>query len=187
MLAFDGRKEVSPTFLHPMSTMNPSRLEALKQEIEAAFAGVPYPGDEHIAYSNIDFDGSRVAAAFKGKHWKELTPDELHWNEMNFLSPAGLHFYLPAYLLASLEDYNGTLNEDIRPLSVYGLTLNDEDTPRNRRIRESQLKEFAAFSPAQKRAIRAFLEYARDEWTDEFPGGDEPKQALERYWSRDWP
>jgi hypothetical protein len=184
MLAFDGRKEVSPALLH---TMNPSRLEALKQEIEAAFTGVLYPGDDRIAYSNIDFDGSRLAAAFKGRHWKELTPDEMHWNEMIFLSREGFHYYLPAYLLASLEDYNGTLNEDIRPLTVYGLTLSAEDTPLHRRLRESRLKDFEVFTPAQKRAIRSFLEYARDEWTDEFPGGDEPKQALERYWDRDWP
>jgi hypothetical protein len=167
--------------------MNSSRLEALKQEIEAAFADVPYPGDEHIAYSNIDFDGSRLAAAFKGKHWKELTPDEMHWNEMAFLSREGLHYYLPAYLLASLEDHDGTLNEDIRPLTIYGLILSP-DTSRKHHLRASQLKEFEVFTPAQKRAIRSFLEYARDAWTDEFPDGDwnSPKQALESYWGQDW-
>jgi hypothetical protein len=166
--------------------MNPPRLEALKQEIEAAFANVPYPGDDRIAYSNIDFDGSRLAAAFKGKHWKELTPHDLHWNEMTFLSREGLQYYLPTYLLASLEGYDGTLYEDIRPLTVHELTLLDEDTPRNRRLRESHLKDFEVFTPPRKRAIRSFLEYARDEWTEEFPGGDTPKQALERYWGQEW-
>jgi uncharacterized protein DUF6714 len=166
--------------------MNSPRIETLKQEIEAAFTDVPYPGDDRIAYSNIDFDGSRLAAAFKGKHWKELTPHDLHWNEMTFLSREGFQYYLPAYLFASLEGNNGTLYEDIRPLTVYGLRLIDEDTPQNRRLRESQLKEFEVFTPAQKRAIRAFLEYARDEWTDEFPDGDAPKQALDHYWGQDW-
>lgn len=164
-----------------------SRLEALKREIEAAFADVPYPGDEHIAYSNIDADGSKLAAAFKGKPWKELTAHDLHWHEMAFLSREGLHYYLPAYLLASLEDHSGTLFEDIRPFTVYGLTLMDEDSPRSRRLRESQSKEFEIFTSAQKRAIRSFLEYARDAWADEFTAEDSPKKALDRYWGQDWP
>lgn len=166
--------------------MEQSRQRALQQEIEAAFADVSYPGDDRIAYSNIDWDGAQLAATFKGKHWKELTPHDLHWHEMTFLSREGLQFYLPAYLLASLEGYDGTLYEDIRPFTVYGLTLVDENTPQGHILRESQLKDFSIFTPVQKRAIRSFLEYARDEWTDDFVGGDSPRKALELYWGQDW-
>ncbi len=166
--------------------MKESRHLELRQQIESAFAEVLHPGDDRIAYSNIDQDGASLAAAFRGKHWKELKPHELHHHEMTFLSREGLQFYLPAYLLASMEGYDGTLYEDIRPFTVYGLTLPDEDTPRNRNLRESRLRDFESFTPAQKQAIRSFLEYARDEWTDDFPGGESPSKALERYWGRDW-
>jgi hypothetical protein len=166
--------------------MNPSRPQLLRQEIETAFATVPYPGDARIAYSNIDWDGAQLAAAFKGKHWKELTPHDMHWHEMTFLSHEGLQFYLPAYMLASLEGYDDTLYEDIRPFTVYGLMLADGDTPQDREVRQLQLNNFSIFTPAQKRAIRSFLEYARDEWTDDFVGGDSPRKALELYWGQDW-
>ncbi|MFY0529300.1 DUF6714 family protein [Archangium gephyra] len=166
--------------------MKDPRLLALRQQIESAFAEVLYPGDDRIAYSNIDQDGASLAATFRGKHWKELTPHELHHHEMTFLSREGLQFYLPAYLLASMEGYDGTLYEDIRPFTVYGLTLPDEDTPRNRHLRESRLRDFELFTPAQKRVIRSFLEYARNAWTNDLPGGESPGKALERYWGRDW-
>ncbi|HYO71913.1 MAG TPA: DUF6714 family protein [Archangium sp.] len=166
--------------------MNDPKHLALWRQIESAFAEVIYPGDDRIAYSNVDRDGASLAAAFRGKHWKELTPHELHHHEMTFLSREGLQFYLPAYLLASMEGYDGTLYEDIRPFTVYGLTLPDEDTPRNRQLRESRLRDFEIFTPAQKRVIRSFLEHARDEWTNDFPGGESPSKALERYWDQDW-
>jgi len=168
--------------------MHPA-AEQVQRQIEEAYALVPYPGDEGIAYSRDAWECPELEADFRGRHWRSVPRETLRARSayLSLFSTLGLHFYLPAYLLASLEDYDGTLNEDIRPLTIYGLTLSAEDTPLHRRLHESQLKDFAVFTPAQKRAIRAFLEYARDEWTDEFPGGDEPKQALERYWGRDWP
>jgi hypothetical protein len=154
--------------------MDSTRLEALRRQIEESFAGVPYPGDERIGYSPDDWEASLLAADFRGKSWKQLTPEELQVHGWSFLGPEGLQYYFPAYLLAALEDHGNIL-----PMTVHGLILADE--PELRRYR---LERFDVFTPAQKRAIRAFLEYARDELRDVV--GDSAREALGRYWGRDW-
>ncbi len=87
----------------PLSTRNPSKLQALKQEIATAFSDVPYPGNDGIVDGDNPYDLERadLTKAFNGKHWIELTPRELRQNEIAFLSRKGLQFYL-ARLLARL-------------------------------------------------------------------------------------
>jgi len=54
------------------------------QQIEAAFADTPYPGD-----ANIGWDG--IEDALRGKHWRELSVDVLFQErgELSFLTAAG--------------------------------------------------------------------------------------------------
>jgi hypothetical protein len=172
----------------PLSNRNPARLQALKQEIATAFAYVPYPGDDAIVdgHNPYDLESAALAKSFKGKHWKQLTPLELRNNELAFLSPRALPFYLPAYLLGSLHDYGGTTYGGILEHTVFSLMLTDGDTAEERRSRQQDMERFEAFTPAQKRAIRSFLEYVRDELPDEFYHGEEPRKALELYWGREW-
>lgn len=172
----------------PLSPRNPARLQALKQEIATAFADVPYPGDDAIVdgHNPYDLESETLAKAFRGKHWKQLTPLELRNNELVFLSPKALPFYLPAYLLGSLNDYGDTTYGSILEHTVFSLMLTDGDTAEERMSRQREQKRFAALTPAQKRAIRSFLEYARDELPDEFYHGEEPRKALELYWGQEW-
>ena len=124
--------------------------------------------------------------AFRGKHWKQLTPRELRHNEIAFLSRKALQFYLPAYLIGSLYDYGDTPYADILHSTVFALALADGDTARDHMLRQHELEMFSVFTPTQKRAVRSFLEYVRDEMPDEFYQGEVPRKALESYWSRDW-
>jgi len=169
----------------PLSTRNPARLRALKQEIATAFADVPYPGDDGLVDGNnpYDLEAAALAAAFKGKHWKQLTPQELRYHELAFFSREALHFYLPAYLMGSLYDYGETTYSNIIQSTVFSLMVEDGDTPLDQKLRQRDLKRFAVFTPAQKRAIRSFLEYVRDELPEE---GDESRKALALYWGQDW-
>jgi hypothetical protein len=168
----------------PLSTRNPARLQALKQEIASAFVGVPYPGDDALVdgVNPYDQESAALVAAFKGKHWKQLTPRELRYNDLAFLSREALQFYLPAYLIGSLYDYGETTYGDILPSTLLSLTLTDGTTAEGQLLRQRDLKRFAVFTPAQKRAIRAFLEYVRNELPEQ---GDEPRKAIELYWGGD--
>jgi hypothetical protein len=81
--------------------------------IEAAFADVPYPGDEQVRggddHTEEDLDtGGLIGRSFRGRHWRDIAPDVLHRNallgSLVFMRPAVVHFYLPAFLIASLHD-----------------------------------------------------------------------------------
>jgi len=154
--------------------MNSMKLQSLKRQIQESFSGVAYPGDERIGYDSDDWEASQLASNFRGKGWEELTPEELQLHSWSFLSPEGLRYYFPAYLFAALEDYG-----DILPMTVHGLALTDEPE-----LRPYRLERFDAFTSVQKCAIRAFLEYARDELWNVV--GESAREALEEYWGQDW-
>lgn len=159
--------------------MPSSRREALLRQIETAFADTPHPGDDHIGYDSDDWESAELTRAFKGRHWRDLSPAELQYHSSSFLSSEGFRYYLPAYLLAALEDHG-----NLMPHTVYGLTPPEASSPEEQRLRAWQLERFEGLSPAQKRAVRAFLEYARDEASHYFSQGQDPRLALERYWER---
>lgn len=156
-----------------------ARTEAIRRRVEAAFADAPYPGDDHIGYDPGDWESAELSRAFKGRHWRELSPAELQYHGSSFLSSEGFRYYLPAYLLAALEDHG-----NLMPHTVYGLTLPGGSSPEEQRLRAWQLERFDGLIPSQKRAVRAFLEYARDEASHYFSQGQEPRLALARYWGQ---
>lgn len=159
--------------------MSSARREAIRRQIEAAFADAPHPGDDRIGYDPEDWESAELSRAFKGRHWRELSPAELQYHGSSFLSSEGFRYYLPAYLLAALEDHG-----NLMPHTVYGLTPPEGSSPEEQRLRDWQLERFEGLTPAQKRAVRVFLEYARDEASHYFSQGQEPRLALERYWGR---
>lgn len=77
------------------------------QQIQLAFEENEYPGDQFLQGS---FDGEEPFEAvkpFRGKEqWQSLAPDYLdrHADALSFFSEAGLRFFLPAYLIADLND-----------------------------------------------------------------------------------
>jgi hypothetical protein len=159
--------------------MPTSRIDVVRQQVRAAFADAIHPGDDRIAYDPDDWESAELAQAFRGKHWSELSHEELQYHSPSFLSSEGFRYYLPAYLLAALDDYGNRM-----PMIVYGLTPHDESSPEERELRDWQLERFEGLTTAQKRAVRAFLEYARDEASHYFSQGESPRIALERYWGR---
>ncbi len=154
-----------------------STREQLKQQVEAAFATVPYPGDERIAYAPKAWECEELNADFRGRHWRDIPRDVLrqHSADLALLSIDGFHFYLPTYLLAALDDF-----WDVREFVLSHLTL-----PEASEQRESALKKFERLTPTQKNAVRACLESFRDEAPGEVTRAH-VATALERYWGQDW-
>src|SRR4051812_10652627 len=96
----------------------------VKQQIEEAFAGAPYPGDDQIAFDPKAWDGPEINRDFRGLHWRDVPRKLLRyrWDDLPLFSPAGLLFYLPAYLVAAFDDL------DIRDglLSHFSVAADDE-------------------------------------------------------------
>lgn len=158
-----------------------SRREQLKQQVEEAFASVPYPGDERIAYAPDAWECEELNADFRGLHWKSVPRDVLrrHSDDLALFSIDGFLFFLPAYLLAALDDF-----WDVRGFVLSHLTP-PEESEGGSEAWTSSLRRFEHLTPAQKHAVRACLEYFRDEAPGDVSRAH-VSQALARYWGRDW-
>jgi hypothetical protein len=143
--------------------------QRLIERIERAFAHLPYPGDNRIvahsypglADDNISEEG-RIAAVFRGKHWKDLTLGDLarYSATLSFLSPEAYRFYLPAYLLALIRlspeemervpqagDLEGSLLYSLQPAA---------DTEGLWNFIHQKID---SLTPDQKSAVQAFLHW----------------------------
>jgi hypothetical protein len=77
------------------------------EKIFAAFRANEYPGDHFLQGSWEGSEPFEEIEPFKGKQkWKEIEPDFLdrHAAALSFFSEAGLRFFLPAFLVADLQD-----------------------------------------------------------------------------------
>lgn len=153
-----------------------SELERLKQQIEQAFADVPYPGDENIGADPYDWECAELNQHLRGKHWREIPRDLLqyHQHDLPSFSPAGLQYYLPAYLLAALDNF-----VDVPDFTVYHVNPEVGD------LHDYWAKRFEGMTAAQKNAIRSWLEYLRDEMSRTIDL-KHVNAALNNYWGRDW-
>ena len=146
-----------------------------------------YPGAEQIVndLGGGDLERKQIREEFsRYEDWRDV-PRELLQREQDALpmfEPQGFRFYLPAYMLFSVEDYEGA---DIIPECIVGLlTLPDEGTEFYEFIRE----RLVLFSEEERKAILHFLEYLElshaEDFTDICVGGwctNTPKRAIESW------
>lgn len=123
----------------------------VRAQIEAAFAGVPAPGDESLCDGSLqDDDYEDVFRDFAGKHWRDLVPARKPppgranplLKNMFFCSVAAWHFFLPAYLIADLMRGQTDIN-----------FLGPDQS-------EWLPSRFSRLNAAQCAALAAFLDYA---------------------------
>jgi hypothetical protein len=148
----------------------------VREKVATAFDVGSYPGDDHLV-RGVDRESLEVAAAFRGKEWQHLGTSFVRENKeaLPLLSEDAFRYYIPAYLVACLDDRSGI---DVAWDSVIFL-LTPGKTPDAWFLARAR-----GFSPSQVEAIVCFLEfqYASEKIAWE---GDEPPQEFERalrYW-----
>lgn len=164
--------------------------DAIKERIVRAFADVEAPPCWCLADSVEGHEPALLAEEFQGKaDWRTLDPAFLdsapggYGSALSFFSDEAFRFYLPAYLLASLDD------KLQRADPTFSLTHRFTDEGRRERINPRRYGErtwfddgrhkFAVFTQPQVQAIVAYLELMRDR--DEGDRAD-IDQALTNYW-----
>lgn len=149
----------------------------VRDQIESAFAQSQYPGDHKLVHHEQDWEGAPIKALFRGKHWREVSLDLLlsHTECIWHLTPEAFRFYVPAFLLASLDDDPDTVYES----TLYSLT----PPPRGIGSQEEFNDRVQGFDVAQGRAIKAALEFYRSGYDDADAAGSLPSHALEDYWN----
>lgn len=84
-----------------------SDRSAIIAQIREGFANVGYPGDDFLQGSFDGCEPYEVVSPFKGKNdWKSVGAEFLdaHYDALSFFSEGGFRFFLPAYLIADLQD-----------------------------------------------------------------------------------
>jgi hypothetical protein len=155
-------------------------------EIRKAFADTPYPGDDNIVVKFLmqgveieEPEREELAAALRGKSWKDVGTDivRYHYDGLALLTPQGQRYYLPAYMLAALNGPSEDINIDF---VVYHLQIPSEPD-----LRELHLRNFAVFEPAEKQAIRMFLEHMQMAMDSGLR--KDATKALDAYWDSSTP
>ena len=181
----------------------------LIKTIKMAFIEEKYPGDHDIVYDNSGqyLDVEETRQNFSGKLWHELDNDFLFYNRdgLFFFSKNGFKYYLPAFMIAAIKDFNEidevpdiVIGQLLLPdrdemLSFYGgLSQKHEDYKKMmlknfdnhfKECQETFFKRVNEFNIEQCKAIKLFLEYM-EKYTDELYESHNPKTCLERYWKK---
>lgn len=81
--------------------------ETVINRIREAFATVEYPGDNFLQGSFEGCEPYEVVGPFRGKHdWSTVEAEflDVHYDALSFFSQGAFRFFLPAYLIADLQD-----------------------------------------------------------------------------------
>jgi len=156
--------------------------EALRRQINEAFAGAASPGDGRIAEDpRCCPECAHADEAFRGRDWRQmaLSGERLpgNYGGLSFLSEEAWRYFLPTYLLAGLrDDSENALNAADNAL--FHLTPSDAPD----RLRDWYHRRASGFNAEQRAALVAFLDYWYAEHPDWFLCLD--FQGTRDYWSR---
>ena len=161
----------------------------IQQEIDAAFAARPYPGDDFVAIQRPDdpsYEGHEVARFFRGKDWRDFTWEsamacsELDRNAfMFFLTPQGFAYYLPGFLKESLD-----LDVALDLASSLCFALDPPGEWATKEVLEHFSAKVSQLSSPETRAVKHALEFLAAEWERRELSDNPPLTALAALWDR---
>jgi hypothetical protein len=153
-------------------------IEEVKTKIKSAFINVQFPGDEYLLHPDSQ-DESEIEE-FTGKNWakwQDIPPETIDYNNggLCFLSPLAVRFFLPAYLMYSLDHFES----NTLLFTIYSLIKSDE--PRLEKFFLSRINEL---SLEQRSAITLFLKYIKEQYDQMQCFPNEAEEALQSYWDK---
>ncbi len=164
------------------SSVHPDRVAALQQRVRTVFADVPMPEREAIA-SHRCCECDTLRATFAGRHWSTFDASLLqaNYDQLPLLSPEGLAFYLPAYLLHALATLSAP--DNVTDYTVWHLA------PTHERIDPAYYRaRLRPLTPEQFAVLADFIELVvgdvqlREAYEDIEVG----QERLHHYWTTRW-
>lgn len=156
-----------------------SRKRAVRAMVEAAFRKESAPSADHIVDS-VCPEPMQIREYFSGKDWWVLTLKGLYDDYigdpsacLTFMTPLGMKYYLPAYLLLAVEDY------------YEGDVLTLELSSRMRTyVREDDMYGLSALNEEQKKAVAAAMSFIWQAYGDE--EAEEVLEILGQCWGEEF-
>lgn len=143
-----------------------SETEHLANFVRYAFRDVPAPTRITTLSEFTDRESSLVSAAFREKHWTNLTPQfvQAHPDAIAFFSPEAFRYFLPGYLLLALQELSGLDVSLVSLLNALAGPAQHEE--RLRLLDEAQLSAVLAvldaITPKPTDAIYWNIQYAKE-------------------------
>ena len=128
----------------------------LKTAIFRAFDDTVASGQSVIAVGGDNVERRRLAKIWNSKSWKEIEIDFLmeNYDAISFFSDSGFVYYLPAYMVLSIE----CEGDSIIPYTTC-LHLIPRSPGKGLRTIEDMHRIYDCFTLEQRDVIRDFLEY----------------------------
>jgi hypothetical protein len=149
----------------------------LRSLIDRAFGNADRPHDDDIATpaSEHDFERSEIRDFLRGKDWRDVKPNDGQFDYgdvLPLLTDSAFVYYLPAWLLAALDNLEVTTIDD---LTLYSLCPKWVEGP----MREWFDRRIGKLTLPQQEAVTQFVQYMIDN-TD---FADDPVvPVMRRYW-----
>ena len=180
----------------------PNKADVISM-IREAFRETIHPGDAFLQGSTEGCEPGEAVAPFKGiAGWQDVDPAILdpNYTALSFFSEGGFRHFLPAFLIADLEDRLQTadpvfhlthgFSDKIVKLPAgertYAKTIGRSEFVNPRRYGAMTWQDYArcklsVFTREEARAIVAYLEYRRDADSSGL-SADEINAALDCFW-----
>jgi hypothetical protein len=158
-----------------------SEPDEIVERITAAFAEVPQPARDALINRHC-CECLETSEAYGGKPWPEITLEELlRGREVALLTATAWRYYLPAFLIWSIRAPEAV------DVFLDNLVSQLEPPSETRGVAEWFAERAVGFSPDQRQAIVAFLNWyrVRDEAMWRNLGGEPPGGVYDaiRYWT----
>jgi hypothetical protein len=173
---------------------------AVSLQIRTAFLQASSLTDDRIvlALPGSDPECDQILKAFGGRDWKEVPSKTVRTfaDALPLFTPAAFRYYLPAYMLASLEEGasepfsnaepdSGFDNGDVMDFVLYRLTL-----PESAEDCSYFLERAQQFSRDERGAVARYLETVAERKKTDWPGEELASQREEiaraiRFWAAD--
>ncbi|WP_248920764.1 DUF6714 family protein [Pseudomonas entomophila] len=156
-----------------------ARQASIRKLVETAFKK-ENPPDASEIISSLHLEPLQIRDYFAGKRWWDITLQGLFDDYigdssacLTFMAPAGVEYYLPAYLLMAVEHYydGGIVTEDL----AYGL---------KRSIMRDDLYRMSLYGVEKKKAIVEVLVFLWKEYGDE--EALEAMRVVAMHWGSDY-
>ena len=154
----------------------------VERQIQEAFGSTVPPGPMNIAASEEDtdcYECELIRKTFNSQRWQEVSIAMVLVDvaALSFFTPAGLCYYLPAYMKYGLNGPESLGIAFDRLINVLQLPWSEE-SDRD----ESDFKEkFSGLNQKQRQAVSLFLEHVKNKFPDEV-NTDHIEWSLLHYW-----
>lgn len=160
-------------------------VDGLIEEIRHAFRDVSRDNGvtlhEALVIDNYGSDAERSDARKLDldHHWKDVPDQLIEANDsvLCFMDPKGLRYYLPAYMVWSLRNFQGS-DAFSHNHPIYTLVLSESGS-----MRQGDLERFQVFNEEQARAICKFLRFMAQQ-DEEIVSVEQARTALSAFWGK---